>query len=531
MADRRATVRLDNSHLPDDPKPNPVYGLEVHEVRRRLGKALGLSPDGELDVSPLHVGNVLGAPEDHPGRAPELLPGLLWEWIKTTTPPEGEAPVELFFSGVTENQSRTASVIWRAHIPEPGERLWPRVRNDESVEIPMHELQEALERDEQVVILERQGRVDVEKIPAANLRSGDILILPTDGGLLDEWGWNPTKKASSVVVDASLADRGLPLDVEAINRVLADVEKMKAGWVDQAAAVANESDDAEAVERARQEAVEEIISFLAASPLPSGWSGGGDAQGWRNFIMSLSAQVQFVKHEVPRLPVRAESAGVENERDERDEESDERSLADKRVELEQHGQDVGARAAAAIESLGMQSILGRTVEMAAKLHDIGKADDRFQRWLAPEDHAGGLMLAKSDSPRHQWATNRVKAGWPKGGRHETLSARLAEAWLADPSSVDQQGARLQADLLVHLVVSHHGFGRPLIAPVQDGTPAEVRGMVNGRPVSAPADLSIVDWEQPSRFRRLNERFGPWGLALLETIVRLSDFAASKRRAP
>ena len=41
-----------------------------------------------------------------------------------------------------------------------------------------------------------------------------------------------------------------------------------------------------------------------------------------------------------------------------------------------------------------------------------------------------------------------------------------------------------------------------------------------------ASLSEVDWEQPSRFRRLHDRWGPWGLALLEAIVRQADHAVS-----
>ena len=50
--------------------------------------------------------------------------------------------------------------------------------------------------------------------------------------------------------------------------------------------------------------------------------------------------------------------------------------------------------------------------------------------------------------------------------------------------------------------------------------------IEGIPVEATADLSTVDWEQPARFRRLNDRFGPWGLALLEAIVRQADHAVS-----
>ena len=72
------------------------------------------------------------------------------------------------------------------------------------------------------------------------------------------------------------------------------------------------------------------------------------------------------------------------------------------------------------------------------------------------------------------------------------------------------------------MISHHGKGRPLVPPVSDGAVTVVGSEVEGVPVEAPADLSIVDWTQPRRFRRLNERFGPWGLALLEAIVIRAD---------
>ena len=112
---------------------------------------------------------------------------------------------------------------------------------------------------------------------------------------------------------------------------------------------------------------------------------------------------------------------------------------------------------------------------------------------------------------------------PRGGRHEDLSARLVRAWLEqDPSWGDQ----LERGLLLHLVISHHGKGRPLVPPVSDGTPESVSGAVLGAPVTVPADLGLVDWEQPARFRQLSDRFGPWGLALLEAIVIGADHAVS-----
>ena len=88
------------------------------------------------------------------------------------------------------------------------------------------------------------------------------------------------------------------------------------------------------------------------------------------------------------------------------------------------------------------------------------------------------------------------------------------------------GDGFDTDLLLHLVVSHHGWGRPLVLPAADGTDATVEYEIDGVPVSASADLARVDWEQPERFARLNDRFGPWGIALLEAIVRQADHMVS-----
>jgi len=39
--------------------------------------------------------------------------------------------------------------------------------------------------------------------------------------------------------------------------------------------------------------------------------------------------------------------------------------------------------------------------------------------------------------------------------------------------------------------------------------------------------AVLDWEQPERFARLCRRYGRWGLALLESVVRLADMSVSE----
>ena len=173
------------------------------------------------------------------------------------------------------------------------------------------------------------------------------------------------------------------------------------------------------------------------------------------------------------------------------------------------------------DRLGIPGDLADVLVRSGRLHDIGKADRCFQRWLDPDD--GGILVAKSNMPRHLWNAAQAAAGWPRGGRHEALSARLVHCWLErHPCGCDPS----LNDLLLHLIISHHGSGRPLVPPVADDTAGVVSGVVEDAPVEAPADLSIVDWDQPARFRRLCEWFGPWGLAVLEAIVRQADHAVS-----
>ena len=497
----------------------PVYGEEPKRVWQRLQEARSGEESEELDLGSRHIKNVLGPPDDDPGRAPEVLPGLLWEWIKTTTPPHGEAPVEPFFTGIAR-ADRIVSVIWRAHIPDvdcdPTGRhdsgrswLWPRAKDREAVSVPIWEFRDALERDEAVHRI-APDRVTVERVTADALRPGDSVLLPTDRGFLDEFGWEPS--SGSPVVDVSLPGNGLPLDAVAIKRLcgVAVPEKL----VLTAKGVPQEDGTDLDLEDQRQGA-EEIVRILGDTSTPSGW----ERDEWTDFVDSLSPVAVAPRGEVARFRVEAQ----EEERS--SDELDERSLADAVESLDRHGEDVGKGSQAIAGRLGMPSDLVEVVARAGHLHDIGKADERFQRWLDPKGDYSGVPVAKSNLPRHRWNAARASAGWPRGGRHEALSARLVNQWLDLDS---EWGTGLLRELLLHLVISHHGHGRPLVGPVPDDGPVPLVASIEGLSVRTVADLSEVDWAQPARFWMLNAEFGPWGLALLESIVRRADHAVSAR---
>ena len=199
--------------------------------------------------------------------------------------------------------------------------------------------------------------------------------------------------------------------------------------------------------------------------------------------------------------------------------------ADERT-LSGHGDQVGERAGQWARAIGLPENLVEDLVTAGRHHDDGKADSRMQAALgAAVDESGFLILedpgqrkrrtplSKSRLPRRYWNRSMRMAGVPSGWRHEAASADLLEEQL----DRGEQTAH-DPDLVMHLVLSHHGRFRgpgPVCLPEHGTTPRHQN----------PNDPSWA--EAISRFHRLNDRYGPYTLALIETILRLADWDVSQ----
>lgn len=484
------------------------YGDEPRQVWQRLEAA---AADGRVNLEPSRVTEIVGPPQDTPPRMGELLPAHLWEWAKTTTTPDGEAPGELFYAGFDQDIARV-SISWRAVPPSEGQELRPPLFAAEAIDVPLSEAREVLPglAGDRVTRL-APDRVSVEDVPAGRLRPGDHVILNSSDGGYDSYGWAPDSKEP--VFDISLLrPPGLPLRPEALHMLAAEGGDLDAAL--QTAAVLNEPPEPDdGIDRAQ------LARQLRDELRRAGPATAVRSEEWEHLTEALIAEVdRAVEEDFPRLTIRARRR--QDEVALRADAFDELSFTATSVALAQHLGSVGEVAARIAERIGLPGELVQAVRTAGRLHDIGKLDPRFQRWLDPLGTATE-PVAKSGRPWSRWERDRRAAGWPHGGRHEELSRRLAVEWL------DGRPVGWDRDLVLHVVTTHHGYGRPLIPPAAGGAAAKVRGQIDGKQIVISGDLSEVDWEQPARFRRCCERYGYWGLALLEAIVRQADHQLSR----
>jgi CRISPR-associated endonuclease/helicase Cas3 len=155
--------------------------------------------------------------------------------------------------------------------------------------------------------------------------------------------------------------------------------------------------------------------------------------------------------------------------------------------------DLVAKSAHAIaQALGLDAALRDKLTAAGAAHDRGKARPWWQQ------AAGNFtdeVLAKCYGRHAQWRRLR-------GYRHEFGSL------------LDLLDEGLDDDLVLHLVASHHGRSRPGF---------DRRAFDNNHSLAVNEEAS---YQSQLRFDRLQRRYGWWGLAYLEALVKCADVMGS-----
>ncbi len=568
----------------DDPKP-PVYGVARIRTAAFL-KELIESSDNQLDVSPIALRRLSppAATLLPPPVTPLLLPAHLDAWARTAPPPTNDAPLDAYLHGFNSGVA-PVSLVWRDGLLDSGGTPVTRheanqvidavpVRTEECVDVPLSAVRRWLtgekslpvsdwdEEDDWEIpfgdddapnsVLRRVAQADGtarwEWVRPATLRPGDIVVVPSERGGLDQYGWLPssTEKVLDVAELAALdrdqpvlrLDEGLP---HRLGLALPHLELWDAvrRW--------QTTDDPDTKAELEKSCERQIRSWLSTadkepnSPWDTGRDHGGESRRTRLVRLMEHANMQAAPVGRERngkdanqrqflLPIavmrpRTDAAPWQEVSDDT---TDGTAHLNRQVTLTLHGKAVGDRAGEIAEALRLPEELARAVRDAARWHDLGKVDPRFQAMLFEGDPVRAAIapepLAKSGMPpgdlQRHWDARR-RSGLPRRARHEAWSHAIVAEYLsalADPYPGD-------ADLLLHLVASHHGHARPFLPPVLDQADHQLVAEVNGSTVVTTLPRG-VDLEHAERFLALNRRYGRWGLALLEAIVRCADMTVS-----
>ncbi|MGH9026196.1 MAG: type I-G CRISPR-associated helicase/endonuclease Cas3g [Acidimicrobiia bacterium] len=560
--------------------PDPVYGTALRDTWRWL-ESLG---DDRLDFGNATLAQLIDGTDTQPLASPvrpvpELHPSHLDRWVQTSRPPVADPDPMHWLHGIGTS-SRDVTVVWRGDIGAGLED--EAVRNavvdliaicppssGEAMSVPLRAVQQWLARNQHpdrddgapfdpvadVVIgadvsdnerldpgapilpaLRWRGDDSEWATVARDVRPGDTLIVPASYGGVRDGSWDPT--AAHRVPDlatrsqATQRRRGvLRLMPFALPEGIPDVP------------IPNASDDID--EETDALAIEAWL--LRAQAWVDETDGDGAQLGvCRRVLVTLrdDRDRRIDRFAVPwtardgavhdmmyvvssRAPVGPHESVADDTADSVDSEPTTSSFIGTEVSLQQHLSDVEKWARTLAENCGLGSAMVEDVALAGHLHDLGKADPRFQQLLrggelAPADSP---LLAKSaTSSTDRRARNRAwrASRYPRGARHELLSVALIETH-------DRLRARAHDwELVLHLVASHHGWARPFVPVSIDRAPlsAAVRCGDDRLETTTDHGLARLDSGIPERFWRLVRRYGWYGLAWLEAILRLADHRAS-----
>ena len=552
---------------------DPVYGDRIRLTWEALK---GIAKDGVVDFGvealPKRLEeagidqNCLAAEQPD---APVVMPAYLDLWSQTSPRPAADPDIGLFLHG-TSRTGAGVSIIWRGDIPEkdiadaePGDldeliRLLPP-RAAEAVDVPLWAARAWLRRASSDLgamsdAPEREGGVpeapqsrrDARRafrwagagdphsrtVRPEDIRTGDMLIVPTKYGGCDEFGWAPATISN---VEDAAADAAKPFwGRRCAARIVPGIVETDAQWGRLVAVLAEEGISGSELVQRLLDALPSIMKTETA---------GEKARS--RLLRGTREALEALRHPKGRIDVRFPYAGgrekgavVVAERGVQDNdatdtaapatEDDNISHTSRNpVSLEDHSNRVECLARRFAFTLGLKGHAD-DLGLAAFLHDIGKADRRFQVMLSggdPWNCPDGEPLAKSG---RSWSSNAWKhAGLPVGWRHEALSVRMAEAHPRFPEAGDPA-------LVLWLVGSHHGLGRPFF-DFRDPAPEPLPclGVSDWRlapdmpgPHSLAFEFQGDDW--PGMFEDLKRRYGIWGLANMEAILRLADHRASEQ---
>ena len=571
----RAAILMRSDLVKSSGRSDPVYGESTSETWKWLAEEAGCGTSIDMGIARLGErlpsGDRLKKLNRESPHAPIMLPAHVDCWGQTMPEPFPSPDVGLFLHG-PGRVSADVQVCWREDIDLSEAEAWDRSLDTltlcppsaaETLAVPIWAMRrwmvlgktptdeisdmegvvaelmtEALSSERSGSsrqVVRWRGREDaIVTDDPGSLRPGDVLVLPAtvngwkDLGDIPISGELPVLDCGDRAYTNTRGKAMLRLHPQVIATWPECSSKRYLGELTDGALTAFEEDPDNFMVSLR-----EALHLLAADDEAPDWlraiaaSLRDEALLQRNVIAHPLGKGVILRGRSPMAAKDQEIAGETV--DWFSDEDDASASGTTCIALEAHLKGVAAVARRFATGCGLPEGKVSAMEQAGRLHDLGKADPRFQALLrGGNPWARGKLLAKSEYlPQGRRAFDRARraAGYPEGGRHELLSVRMAESTLQDlPIDLELR------ELVLHLLGSHHGHCRPFAPVVIDPSPQHVALDISGLNFSAQTDTGLerLDSGVSERFWRLTRRYGWWGLAWLETIFRLADHRQSER---
>ena len=507
-------------------RSDPIYGESVKATWKELER---LEREGPIDIGPQ---SLAGFPEDaaaRPSEAPLLLSTHMDAWVQTNPRPIVDPPIEWFLHGIQGDRIREVAIVWRRDRTNEALKLVPP-RQAEFLSVPIDAARSWLTEGPEIDVADVQGfgldETEADRLvdncvrwkgvgeatemieSVADIRPGATLVVSPDRGGLSFGTWDPSSKAR--VKDLGdvaqfVHGRRLTLRLDSGLQAIATLS----GTLP--------SPDAELeTERPMHDRVREWLQLNQTNGQPE-WLAGVLKRLQQGFDFKLVKEGPGEPGGYYILTERNPGTGKPVTDPSVMDGSDEAgSMTGAAVTLSRHLEGVAERARRTAKRLGLPRDIVDDLWLAGRLHDVGKADRRFQAQLVGGDPVRLEML---DKPLAKSLPDVPKAWrYPRGMRHELGSVALVD------SAPEVLAQAHDPELVLHLIATHHGWARPLPPIIEDPDPQPVSYCFHGRYLNAHSDLADGSQalDMAERFWRLVGRYGYYGLAWLETILRLAD---------
>ncbi len=515
-------------------KPDPIYGDSAKATWKELQHR---HKDGPIGVGPSSLQEFPNEATAPRSQAPLLLKTHLNAWVQTNPEPIVQPSLDWFLHGINQDRASDVFILWRWDSSKEVLLLVPP-RQAEILPIPIDAVKSWLSSGDEVDVADVDQSVSSNpdlpdspgkgadwvrwegydkprnRISVNEIRPGDILIVDPHRGGLRAGTWDPSSEEPVMDLgDAAQSAYGRKATLRLDPRLPGmDYPPLP-------------SEEAEA-DLPRHERINEWLqAWTSQTTTQLDWAIKIGKRLGKNFeVTSVGLDREgldgyFIltqRHHTSKKPI-LEAATMDG--------SDKAgSLIGTGVTLRAHLEGVAARAKRIAEHLGLPSKFGEDLRIAGLLHDIGKVDRRFQAQLLRGDPVALEMqrepLAKS--------LPGLPGGrqYPVGMRHEVASLAMVE------SNPDVLNGAHDRDLVLHLISTHHGWGRPLPPIIEDPDLQTLTYTYNERTMERNSDFveSTLALDMSDRFWRLVERYGYHGMVWLEAIFRLADHQQSAKEA-